>query len=163
MKQWWQSKTPQEHLALILATTAVLILLLYLIIWRPFSLALEKKELLVKSQLTTLNWMRSNLELVEGLRSQQKTRPGNTNEGLLTLVDRTASKIQLRQQIQRIKPQGDKAVQLWVEQAPFDTVINWLGQLTQQHGIEIESLNIDRQEKTGLINARLVLQRGGKS
>ncbi|MCU7881153.1 MAG: type II secretion system protein M [Candidatus Thiodiazotropha sp. (ex Lucinoma aequizonata)] len=163
MKQWWQSKTPQEHLTLILTTTAVLILLLYLIIWRPLSLALEKKELLVKSQLTTLNWMQSNLELVKSLRSQQKTSPSNTNEALLTLIDRTATKIQLRQQIQRIKPQGDKAVQLWVEQAPFDIVINWLGQLTQQHGIEIESLNIDRQEKTGLINARLVLQRGRKS
>ncbi|MES9848665.1 MAG: type II secretion system protein GspM, partial [Candidatus Thiodiazotropha sp.] len=77
--------------------------------------------------------------------------------------DRTAKKIRLRQQIQRIKPQGDNAVQLWIEEASFDTIIKWLGQLTQAHAIEIDSLTIDRQDKPGLVNARLVLQREGGS
>ncbi|MCU7935532.1 MAG: type II secretion system protein M [Candidatus Thiodiazotropha sp. (ex Dulcina madagascariensis)] len=162
MKQWWQSKTQQEHMALILGAATVLILLLYLLLWRPFTQSLETKALLVKSQQTTLNWMQDNLGLVQRLRSQQKGSAGASNEALLTVVDRTAKKIRLRQQIQRIKPQGDKAVQLWVEQAPFDTLMLWLSQLTQAYGIEIESLNIDRQEKPGLVNARLVLQRGGE-
>ncbi|MCU7904295.1 MAG: type II secretion system protein M [Candidatus Thiodiazotropha sp. (ex Epidulcina cf. delphinae)] len=162
MKQWWQSKTPQEHLALILTAAAVLLLLLYLLLWRPFSQSLETKALLIKSQQTTLDWMQGNLGLVQKLRSRQKSGAGSSNEALLTVVDRTAKKIRLRQRIQRIKPQGDKAVQLWIEQAPFDTLMLWLSQLTQGYGIEIESLNIDRQEKPGLVNARLVLRRGGE-
>ncbi|MEW8089216.1 MAG: hypothetical protein AB2784_06260 [Candidatus Thiodiazotropha endolucinida] len=35
--------------------------------------------------------------------------------------------------------------------------------MTQTHAIEIDSLTIDRQDKPGLVNARLVLQREGGS
>ncbi|MEW8536277.1 MAG: type II secretion system protein M [Candidatus Thiodiazotropha endolucinida] len=163
MKEWWQSKTPQEHMALIIGAAAILLLLVYLLLWRPFNQALDKKALLVESQQLTLNWMQDNLDLVKNLRNQQRGKSAGSNEALLTLVDRTAKKIRLRQQIQRIKPQGDNAVQLWIEEAPFDTIIKWLGQLTQTHAIEIDSLTIDRQDKPGLVNARLVLQREGGS
>ncbi|MCG7904983.1 MAG: type II secretion system protein M [Candidatus Thiodiazotropha taylori] len=161
MKQWWLSKTPQEHLAMIVGGTAVLLLLIYLIVWRPFQQSLEQKALLVKSQESTLQWMKDNADLVKNMRSNQPGKGAASNEALLTLVDRTAKRIQLRQQIKRIKPQGDDSVQLWVEQASFDTLIRWLGQMTQEYALNIESLNIDRQDAPGLINARVVLQRGG--
>lgn len=163
MKEWWQARTSQEHMALIIGTAAVLLLLLFLLLWRPFNQALEKKALVVESQQVTLSWMQDNLDLIKRLRRQQKASGAGSNEALLTLVDRTAKKSEIRQQIQRIKPQGDNAVQLWIEQAPFDTVIEWLGQLTQTYAIEIDSLSVDRQDKPGLVNARLVLQRGGGS
>ncbi|MEW8417347.1 MAG: type II secretion system protein M [Candidatus Thiodiazotropha endolucinida] len=150
-------------MALIIGAAAILLLLVYLLLWRPFNQALDKKALLVESQQLTLNWMQDNLDLVKNLRSQQRGKSAGSNEALLTLVDRTAKKIRLRQQLQRIKPQGDNAVQLWIEEAPFDTIIKWLGQLTQTHAIEIDSLTIDRQDKPGLVNARLVLQREGGS
>ncbi|MEW8204620.1 MAG: type II secretion system protein M, partial [Candidatus Thiodiazotropha taylori] len=136
-------------------------LLIYLIVWRPFQQSLEQKALLVKSQESTLQWMKDNADLVKNMRSNQPGKGAASNEALLTLVDRTAKRIQLRQQIKRIKPQGDDSVQLWVEQASFDTLIRWLGQMTQEYALNIESLNIDRQDAPGLINARVVLQRGG--
>ena len=77
----------------------------------------------------------------------------------MTLVDRTAKQQQLRQFIQRLKPEGSDSVQLWVEQAPFDVLIRWLGLLLDKHGIVVESINIERQEQAGLINARLNLER----
>ncbi|MCG7897349.1 MAG: type II secretion system protein M [Candidatus Thiodiazotropha lotti] len=161
MKQWWQSKTQQEHLAMIIGGTAVLLLLIYLIVWRPFQQSLEQKALLVKSQESTLQWMKDNADLVKNIRNDQPGKGAASNEALLTLVDRTAKRIQLRQQIKRIKPQGDDSVQLWVEEASFDTLIRWLGEMTQEYALNIESLNIDRQDAPGLINARVVLQRGG--
>ncbi len=162
MKQWWQSKSQQEHLALIFGAGAVLILLIYLVIWLPFTRDLDKQALHVESQTATLRWMQDNVGLVQRMRASQGGSRQAFNEALLTLVDRTAKGIRLRDQIERIKPQGDKTVQLWIEQAPFDTLIRWLGQLTEQHGLEIESLNIDRQDAPGLVNARVVVQRGGQ-
>jgi general secretion pathway protein M len=147
---------------MIIGGSAVLILLIYLIIWRPFEQNLEKKALLVTSQESTLEWMRGNVDLIQSLSAKQDKRGTNSKEALLTLVDRTAKSIKLREQIQRIKPQGENTVQLWVEQASFDTLISWLGQLTQNYALDIESLNIDKQESPGLVNARVVLQRGGK-
>ncbi|MCU7844965.1 MAG: type II secretion system protein M [Candidatus Thiodiazotropha sp. (ex Monitilora ramsayi)] len=161
MKRWWLTKTPREQLALTLAAAALLLFLLYLLAWQPFSQAVEQKRLLVKSQQATLNWMQDNLPEIQRLSGSGSSKKRASNEALLTLVDRTAKQRQLRQQIQRIKPQGDKTVQLWIEQVAFDTLLMWLGELTDQHGIQIDTLNIDRQELPGVVNARLVLQRGG--
>lgn len=162
MKAWWLSKAPREQMVLLMGAVALLLFLLYLMAWQPFSQALVQQRVKVKSQQITLRWMEEKLPEIQQLRGIQRNsgKPVST-EALLTLVDRTAKQSQLRQQIQRIKPQGDKSVQLWVEQAAFDTLLKWLGDLTEQHGIEIDSLNIDRQELPGLINARLVLQRDG--
>lgn len=162
MNAWWLSKTPREQLALVLAAAALLLFLLYLLAWQPFMEAVEQRRLQVRSQEATLDWMQQNLAEVQRLKSLHRSAGGNsTNEALLTLVDRTAKERRLRQQIQRIKPQGEDSVQLWVEQASFDILMQWLGGLNQQHGIEIESLNLERQELSGIVNARLVLQRAG--
>jgi general secretion pathway protein M len=162
MKDWWLTKTPREQLALVSGAAALLLFLLYLLAWQPFVDSVEMKRLKVKSQQVTLNWMQQNMAEVQRLRGQRRAAgTSGTNEALLTLVDRTAKQSQLRPQIKRIKPQGDNKVQLWVEQAAFDTLLTWLGGLSVQYSIQIESLSIDRQELPGIVNARLVLQRGG--
>ncbi len=164
MNAWWLSKTQREQLTLVVGAGVLLLFLLYLLAWQPFVASVEQKRLLIKSQQTTLNWMQQNLSEIQHIRSQTRTNGAvRSNEALLTLVDRTAKQSQLRQQIQRIKPQGDDTVQLWVEQAAFDTLLKWLGDLSLQYGIQIESLNIDRQDSPGIVNARLVLQRSGGS
>jgi general secretion pathway protein M len=162
MKEWWLTKTEREQLALVMGAAALLLFLLYLLAWQPFVDSVEQKQLQAESQQATLDWMRQNLPEILSLRKQGRaTGSAHTNEALMTLVDRTAKQNQLRQKIQRIKPKGDDKVQLWVEQAAFDSLLRWLGELSAKYGIQIESLNIDRQELPGIINARLVLQRGG--
>lgn len=164
MKEWWLGKTPREQLMLTAAAAVVLLFLIYLLAWQPFMDSLEQKRLQVNSQQITLDWMRQQLPEIQRLRAQSGSSGAKrSNEALLTLVDRTAKQSQLRQQIQRIKPQGDDKVQLWVEQAAFDTLLKWLGGLSVGHGIQIASLTIDRQELTGIVNARLVLEREGGS
>ena len=162
MKTWWLSKTPREQLALVLGAAALLLFMIYLLAWQPFMESVELKRLQVKSQQATLEWMQQNLGEIQRLRNQRRTAgTSQSNEALLTLVDRTAKQGQLRQQIERLKPQGDDAVQLWVKQAAFDSLMQWVGSLNQLYGIQIESLSIDRQELPGIVNARLVLQRAG--
>lgn len=161
MKAWWLTKTQREQLMLIAAAAVILLFLIYLLAWQPFTQAVEQKRLLVGSQQTTLDWMEQTLPEIQSLRGQQNRQTKTSNEALLTLVDRTAKQRQLRQQIQRIKPQGDDTVQLWVEQVAFDTLLKWLGELSLQYGIAVDSLNIDRQDLPGIVNAKLVLQRSG--
>ncbi|MDJ0807231.1 MAG: type II secretion system protein M [Gammaproteobacteria bacterium] len=160
MKQWWLSRTPQDKLALIVTAAAVTVLLLYLLIWLPFEKSVDKKADLVESQRATLLWMRESAAEINLLKERAKVnRRSGSNEALLTLVDRTAKKNQLRQFIQRLKPDGARTVQIWVEQAPFDSLIQWLGILVNQYGILLESVSIERQDKPGIINAKLNLQR----
>jgi general secretion pathway protein M len=162
MNEWWFSKTQQEQRAIIIGGVVVFILLLYVMVWLPFTKNLDKQVKNVQDQKVTLQWIQSNLDQVKKLRLTKRGTKTSSNEALLTLIERTAKNIQLRKQLQNIKPKGDNGVQLMVEQAPFDTLIRWLGQLTLNHGLEIESLNIDKQDSPGLVNARIVIERGGK-
>jgi general secretion pathway protein M len=160
MKQWWLSRSPQDKLALMVGLTAVTLLLLYLLFWLPFQKQVEKKQLQVQNQRTTLSWMKQNAAEVNALKGKLPvTSNATSNQALLTLVDKTAKQIQLRKFIQRLKPQGSDAVQLWIEQVPFDTLVQWLDLLVKQHSIRLESVNIERQENKGVVNARLNLQR----
>lgn len=161
MNKWWLSQSPRDRQAVMVAAAAVILLMLYLALWIPFKKQIEQKKNLQEGQRSTLNWMRQRAAEVKLLKGSQATaKRSGTNEALLTLVDRTAKQNKLRQFIQRLKPQGSDAVQLWVEGVPFDTLVQWLGLLVKQHGLFLESVNIERQEKSGLVNARLNLQRG---
>ena len=160
MNEWWLSRSPQDKLAFMAATIAVALLLLYLLVWLPFTQQVEKRRLQVDSQQATLDWMKQSIAQIEQLRERQSadSRQGR-NEPLLTLVDRTAKSNQLRQFIQRLRPEGSTAVQIWVEQAPFDKLTQWLGLLVGRYGIKLESASIEQQDKPGLINAKLNLLR----
>jgi general secretion pathway protein M len=133
---------------------------MYLLLWLPFNQQIVAKRIMVENQLATLNWMNMSATEVQALRSRQSIRKINKhNEALLTLVDRTAKQNQLRQQIQRIQPQDNNKVQIWLEGAPFDSLLRWLGLLVKQYGIFLESISVERLETSGLVDARLTLQR----
>jgi len=160
MKQWWLSRTPKDRQAVTVTAIVVLLLLIYLLVWLPFSQRIAQTRQLVSGQKNTLKWMQQHAAEVQRLRAAQSSSSRTTNhQALLTLVDRTAKQNHLRERIQRLKPQGSDSVQLWMEQAPFDTLIKWLGDLSVQYSISVESVNIERLETPGLVNARLNLHR----
>ena len=44
------------------------------------------------------------------------------------------------------------------EQAPFDTLVDWLGQLGERYGVHAESASIDAGKAVGTVDATLVLR-----
>jgi general secretion pathway protein M len=115
---------------------------------------------MVERQVATLEWMKKSAAEIRSLRSGQTRKTSNaSNQALLTLVDRTAKQNQLNKYIQRLKPQNNDSVQLWLEQAPFDSLVIWLGLLVSQYDIDLDSISIERDESSGLVDARLTLLR----
>jgi general secretion pathway protein M len=161
MKQWWMSRTSQEQRALMIGGAVVCLLMIYLLIWEPFAERVDIAAMRVKSQQSTLIWMQESAARIKQLKSSGSAgKPAASNQALLTLVDRTAKQNRLRDYIQRLKPQGSNSVQIWMEQAPFDNLIKWLGRLESENGVNVESLSISREEGAGMVKARINLQRG---
>ena len=57
-------------------------------------------------------------------------------------------------------PSGSSGLRLRLEAAPFDTLVTWLANLQQQHGVGIEAATIDAAGP-GLVNATLSLTQAG--
>ncbi len=160
MKQWFFSRQPQERFALVIMAIFLTGAALYALFWLPLNEEIAQKQRWISEQQKTVSWMQQTAAKINQLTQNANTNQRKRgNEALLTTVDSTAKRHKIRDAVKRIKPQGNNKVQLWLEQAPFDRMIRWLDTLQQRHGVSISTITIDRQSSSGLVNARINLER----
>jgi type II secretory pathway component PulM len=105
---------------------------------------------------TDLEWMQS----VVGEIALAPRPPATGGESLLVIVDRSARESGLAGALAGSEPAGPGALSLRLQKAPFDALVSWLGRLSQQNGIRVDSATIDGAGVPGLVNAALVLHAG---
>lgn len=162
MKQWLNSLDPRERYLVLAGAALVSCLLLYVIVWAPFTAKVEKLRASHTEQQALLQWMQGAANEVKRL-SRNARRPGQTATGqsLLALIDSTAKAGRLGTALKRVQPEGEQRVQVWLEEASFDDVVTWLEGLEQRQGITAESSVIAAKEKPGIVDVRLVFAGGG--
>lgn len=160
MKSWWISLQPRERLILIVAAGIVILALIYLLGIEPF---FKQRTILmqrIEAQRQELAWMQQTSEQVKHLRSiSPEQRRTSYNRSLLGVVDTSSRSNNIRKPIQRMEPEGNNGVKLWIEDADFDKLIQWLGSLNTQQGVYVTRATISRGDAPGLIDTRLSLQR----
>ena len=156
--EWLASKEPRERLALITGSILLCLLLIYSLIVQPLVSGLNKREHLLEQQRETLAWMKQSAEEIKILKKFSSSRQSaGSKQSLLSTIDSTAKAARLREVIRRVEPQGNNQVQLWVEKAPFDPLLQWINTLQQRYAITVSSISIDRKEQ-GIVNARISLK-----
>lgn len=156
--EWLDSKEPRERLILIAGAILLCLFLIYGLIMQPLASGLDKRERLLEQQRETLAWMNQSASEIKTLKRFSSNKPGtDSKQSLLSTVDRTAKAVLPREAIRRVEPQGNNQVQLWVEKAPFDPLLQWISTLQQRYAITVSSISIDRQEQ-GIVNARISLK-----
>ena len=83
-----------------------------------------------------------------------------TGESLVVLIDSSARESGLGKALASSQPTGDKGLRIRLEHAPFDALVAWLARLSQQHGVRVESAEIEYAGEAGIVNAGLVLRAG---
>ncbi|VAW87902.1 hypothetical protein MNBD_GAMMA18-1310 [hydrothermal vent metagenome] len=157
MKVWFEELGRRERLILIFGGSALLLMLLYSLLWSPLSEQNERLRDDIKNQNMTLAWMQQAAQQVKrgGAQTAQRTVNG---ESLLTLVDRTAKSSTLGGSIKRVQPDKDGGVRIWLERVEFNSMMRWLATLSRHHGVVLSNSNIEKQLTPGLVDARLTLK-----
>ena len=83
-----------------------------------------------------------------------------TPDTILVLIDTSAREGGLGKSLSSSQPTGDGGVRLRLDHAPFDGIVAWLARLSQQHGVRVESAEVEAAGEPGLVNAGLVLKPG---
>jgi general secretion pathway protein M len=88
--------------------------------------------------------------------------PGGSaaGESLVVLIDSSARESGLGKSLSSSQPTGDGGLRIRLENAPFDGIVAWLARLSQQHGVRVESAEIESAGEAGLVNAGLVVKTG---
>lgn len=158
MKAWWLGLQSSERRTLIIGAVILVIMAVYYGGWVPLQSDIARMEKQVKEQEAVKRWMEQAAQQATRLQgsSAGQTPIKRSGRSLLSLVDQAAKRGKL--DLKRIEPDGNDAVKVWLEQASFDDMMRWLINLEKQHGLEINTITIDRQADSGRVNARLTLQ-----
>ncbi|MFZ0257002.1 MAG: type II secretion system protein M [Gammaproteobacteria bacterium] len=158
MKTWLEKLTRREQLAVVIAALTVIGFSLYLFYWQPMNAEQDRLRTHLAEQFEALVWMQQAAEEVRQLRGENRSMPQErTQESLLALVDRTA-RATIADGINRLEPDGEHAVKLWLKDVSFDSLLPWLQELQTAWGVQTTVVSLHRAEQPGLVTGRLVLE-----
>jgi general secretion pathway protein M len=149
---------PRERSLVVGGGALLLVVALYILILAPFLKAVSDRAHRIERKQQDLVWMRSvagELQAAQGMQGAT-----SSNESLVVIIDRTAHEAGLGNSVTGQTPDGERNMRVRLENASFDSVVLWLGNLQQRHGITVDAATIDRASKPGQVNASLVLTRG---
>jgi general secretion pathway protein M len=160
VKEWFNGLAPRERIMVSLAAAVVVLALVYAAAWSPLSSSVDRLEQSVEEQQSLKQWMQQSAAEVNRLRSTAGS--GGDHRSLLAVVDQTSKQSQLAPAVKRVEPDGQELVRVTLEQASFDDLVTWLGNLQQRFGVNVADVSIDRQADSGRVNVRLTLKRSGQ-
>ena len=162
MKDWFSALEPRERQLIIGGAVLLIVMLFYLLVWEPISKDNDALRLSYQSNQQLISWMEDAAAEAKNLQAKiQESGPsGNSkNQSLLGIIDRTAKRDKLGPSVKRVQPDGKIGARVWLENAIFNDVIMWLENLQHQEGIRLVTTVIEKQEESGMVNARLVFER----
>lgn len=164
MKEWlqalqakWEELQSRERQILLVGAVFVIGAVLYGGILLPLSHSKANMEKRVSRARSDLQWMQGAVGQIKTLRSQGKA-PQALKGSLLATVDASARQAGLSQSVKSLQQDSGNSVRARLEDAPFDTVLQWIGRLKDDHGIQVDSLDLDQADDTGKVNASVVLR-----
>ena len=127
MKDWWATLPARDQRVLLFGSLALTAILGWLLLWEPLQLKREQLRADNAQLQADLSWMQQVAPEVRrraagsGRASVQRPSAGS----ILSLVEVSASAAGLREQLERIQPEGQGA-RLWLEAVAFDRLMAWL-------------------------------------
>jgi general secretion pathway protein M len=152
-----QQLSLRDQAMLALLAAAVLLYVLYQLLWHP--LAMANQHLLEKNATATRS-LASIAQLAAQYRELQQSGAQNSagqSESLTQLVDATVASNGLH--MSRFQPGSSGDVQVRLDNASFDQVLRWLHELETKHGVTIRELGISPGAASGLVNISVRLFR----
>ncbi len=162
MRAWFEALASRERMMVVAGSALLVLFLLYIIVLSPLYSGYDSLKSKVDEQRTTAGWMQQSAATLKRLkRNSGAASKGLGGRSLLSVADSTARAGGLGSALKRVEPEGSGSVRVWLEGAPFDVLIKWLGTLSTIHGVNAETVTLERTDASGRVDARLTLQADG--
>jgi len=160
MRAWFESRNESEKRLLTLAALVVAGALYFLLVIDPMSQAnarLATRLGAAQELQAHLSKLADEMKSLGGAASKQRTTlpPGAS---LLDVVTTSAHAAGVQQHTKKMAPVGANALSLYLDDMPFNELAQWLVNLDQQQGIEVERATIEALPVIGTVRADLTLK-----
>ncbi len=155
MNAWWRGLADRERTLLLVAAVVIGVCVWWLLLLRPLGAARDAlAERLPVAQRQALEAETAAMSIKAQPALGQMPRVGRS---LLAMADATARDAGLGKALDRVEPQGEREVRVWLKDAHFDALATWAEQLNRE-GIIVSEWSVDRALAPGVVNARLALK-----
>jgi len=156
MREWYANLADRERRFVLIGAIGGLVLLLLAIIL-PLNRNITQARQRVSSKQGDLVFIQS---VTAQLAAAGPAVAGGNGDSLVVLIDSSARESGLGKALSSSQPTGDGGLRIRLDHAAFDAVVAWLARLSQQHGVRVESAEIETANEKGYVNAGLVLKTG---
>lgn len=157
IRTWFDSMAPRERVLVGSAAVLTLVAIVVIGLLRPLAASRAIAAEAVESKRAVL----ADIERVAA-RFGPNAPAGTaapTTESLVVLIDRSTRARGLGTYLRRNEPDGEASIRLRFENAPFDELVAWLGELQASHAIGVMAASADAAQDAGRVNANLQLSR----
>ncbi len=151
LQSWWHGITAREQRLVVAGGILLLVGLFYWSVWQPIANRIAERERQVQNQQQTLAWLKEKGKRCWLCRVARVARsiPAAPWKGWSTAPPSTT-----RSKIARLQPQAQE-LQVWIDTVQFDDLLLWLSTLVEQHGIQVQIIEIAREDLApGLVKVR---------
>ncbi|MFM2480592.1 type II secretion system protein GspM [Celerinatantimonas sp. YJH-8] len=147
MKQWWQGRSLRERWILGIAGGLVLILIVYQQGWQRLQNLDQQARRAIDQQQQILIWAQQ-----QGNRLDQVVASNGAPSQPTATFSQTAnqSATDFGISLTRLQQQQDH-YNVWIAPVAFDPLLSWLAQMEQQHGYRVETINIQADKESGIV------------
>lgn len=150
MKQWWQQLQTREQQLILAMASVLLVFILFQGVWQPIHQGTEKAEKKLARTQELYQYVKTNTANIS--RSAASVRRPSQGGSLSGLVNRVAGQYKIS--IARIQPQGDKGVQVWIDEIAFEQLLRLLNSLTEQYGLVVSNIDVTTGNSAGMVKIR---------
>lgn len=162
MKELLENISTRERGFLGVGVTLAVFFLLYFLIIEPIGKGFAKYKTEVPKKRETLVWMQTaRREVVKLMAAGTGTQKGKSYSSPLVTIEKTAKQWKLDTSLKRVEPEGENNVKVWIEEAIFDDLVLWLQLLRNEYHIDVASINVDKKDATGYVDARITFVEAG--
>lgn len=160
MKEWFDELEIRERLFLAVGALFVAGAVFYYAIWSPLARGQATLSANVSALERSLAELKPLKAALSGAGVSSTTIAGG-NQSLVVTVDTTLREHGLYSTLQRSQPTRDNGIRVELEDAPFDDLILWLGDLGNRYGLQVisGSFSAPVQDSQGRVNASLTLEK----
>ncbi len=160
MKDWFDTLEVRERIMVTGGSVFVVCALFYFSIWLP----LDREQATLTANVHALRQSIAELKPLKvalGTSGSAGAQVSGQNQSLVVIVDTTLRERGLYNSLQRSQPTRSNGIRIEFENASFDDLILWLGDLGSRYGLQVVSgtFSIATQGEQGSVNASLTLER----
>lgn len=134
----------------------ILLVLVFLLLILPAQRSVDQAAITLQGKQNLMAWMKDNEEVAR-MSAVGGSTANRSDQPIQTIVTSTAPAMGIT--VKRFEPESEDKLRVWLEKVSFDKTMRWLHQIESRHGIRIVNVSIDAERETGLVTAKLVLQK----